>query len=279
LIVVDASVAVKWTVAEPGRYEALRVLAHVDELVAPDLLVAEAANVLRKKSKFGEISVRQSEEALRAIRLAIPRFVPSLELAEDAIALAQNLDHSVYDCFYLACALPAAILVTADEKFAAECRTHGFASFVRSPGEIDVEAQISPAGIDHSKIEMIERLSTQMEKTFESLRAGAQASRGSDRTLFISSDVYRPVFDSPAYRRLLAEMDKLSNVELATLVALGWLGRSYPDTEEWASLVSNASRMVAEGRDEHKRYFVAQMSTVARGYAKLRASEPPRPLR
>ncbi len=272
MIVVDASVAVKWTVAEPGREMALRVLAHADELIAPDLLVAESANVLRKKSKLGEISVRQSEEALRVIQVAIPRFVPSVELAEDA--LAQNLDHSVYDCFYLACALPASILVTADDRFATKCQTHGFALFVRSPEEIDTDTKVQPIGIEQTKIEIIERLSTQMERTFESLREGARSSPEPGQFNFVSSKVYRPAFDSPAYRRLVAELDKLSGEELATLVALGWLGRSYHGPEEWTSLVTNATQMVSVGRDEHMRYFVAQMSNVTRGLAKLQAFHP-----
>lgn len=66
MIVVDASVAVKWTVAEADRDKAMRVLDRAHELMAPDLLLAEAANVLHRKSRLGEVSVRQSETALRA---------------------------------------------------------------------------------------------------------------------------------------------------------------------------------------------------------------------
>ncbi|MFZ0606363.1 MAG: PIN domain-containing protein [Xanthobacteraceae bacterium] len=270
----DASVAVKWTVAETGRDQALRVLDRADELVAPDLLVAEAANVLRRKCRLGEISMQQSEEALRAIRTTIPRFVPSLELADDAMALAHQLDHSAYDCFYLACALPAAILVTADDRFAAKCRANGFSSFVCSPSDVDKGAPVPSVGIEHSKLETIERLSAQLEKTFESLRDSASFPESGLR-IFIPSEIYRPAFDSPPYRRLLFELDKLTDEELATLVALGWLGRSYQNTEEWHSLVTNASFLVAEGRDKHKRYFVAQMSKVASGLAKLHASQAP----
>ena len=48
-VVVDASVAVKWAIPEAlsGRADALR--AQADHLVAPGLLLSEAANALRKK--------------------------------------------------------------------------------------------------------------------------------------------------------------------------------------------------------------------------------------
>lgn len=271
MIVVDASVAVKWTVAEADRDQAMRVLDRAHELMAPDLLLAEAANVLRRKSRLGEVSVSQSETALRAIRVAIPRFVPSFDLADDALTLANQLDHSAYDCFYLACALPAAMLVTADARFAEKCRAHGFSSLVYSLNQIDFGAPAPSSGIDNSKIETIERLSSQLEKTFEALRASAGYGEFTGK-IFVPSEIYSPVFDSPPYRRLLSELDMLSDQELAILVALGWLGRSYEKTEEWPSLITNASRMVAEGRATHRRYFVAQMSNVARGLAKLQAS-------
>ena len=42
--VVDASVAVKWLVEEPGSAEARELLAGEDSLLAPDLLVPEVCN-------------------------------------------------------------------------------------------------------------------------------------------------------------------------------------------------------------------------------------------
>ncbi|CAN5558904.1 hypothetical protein BH23ACT7_BH23ACT7_08320 [soil metagenome] len=42
-VIVDASVALKWTLAEPGRAAAVALRDGRDELVAPDLLAAEVA--------------------------------------------------------------------------------------------------------------------------------------------------------------------------------------------------------------------------------------------
>lgn len=114
MIVVDASVAVKWTVKEDGHDEALEILDRPEGLIAPDLLLPELANVFRRKLKQKEILGEQVSQAMFAVRLAIRSFLPSRDLIDDAWQIAQRLDHSVYDCVYLACAIPAGVLVTAD---------------------------------------------------------------------------------------------------------------------------------------------------------------------
>ena len=49
-LIIDASIAIKWVVKEDGTSEAL-VLRQKAKLIAPDLLVAECANIFWKKSK------------------------------------------------------------------------------------------------------------------------------------------------------------------------------------------------------------------------------------
>lgn len=49
-LVIDASVAIKWVVDEPGTTEAL-ALRRKAKLIAPDLLIAECANILWKKAR------------------------------------------------------------------------------------------------------------------------------------------------------------------------------------------------------------------------------------
>ncbi|MGH9584667.1 MAG: type II toxin-antitoxin system VapC family toxin, partial [Bryobacteraceae bacterium] len=65
--VVDCSVAAKWILPEPGRDAVLRLLKQyeADEilLIAPDLLVAEFASLLAKRSRRKELSVPQAEQA------------------------------------------------------------------------------------------------------------------------------------------------------------------------------------------------------------------------
>ena len=62
--VIDASVAIKWIVQEAGTEEA--VLVRRRPLSAPDLLIAECANILWKKVRQNELT---EAEAILAARL------------------------------------------------------------------------------------------------------------------------------------------------------------------------------------------------------------------
>ena len=48
MLVVDASVAVKWLIEEPGTADAMDLLNGSDAVIALDLVVAEVANVVWK---------------------------------------------------------------------------------------------------------------------------------------------------------------------------------------------------------------------------------------
>ncbi|MGC8478225.1 MAG: type II toxin-antitoxin system VapC family toxin [Acetobacteraceae bacterium] len=115
--VVDASVAIKWVIAEPGAEAALALLGH--ELTAPDLLVAECANILWRKHRLGEISLREAGLAARLLERAEVDLVPMRRLLDRATALAIALDHPAYDAVYLALAeLTGRAFVTADVRLA-----------------------------------------------------------------------------------------------------------------------------------------------------------------
>jgi predicted nucleic acid-binding protein len=58
LIVVDASVAVKWFIHEPDRPAARRLLVPQSRLIAPDLIVAEVASAMWKRVVAGEGDAR-----------------------------------------------------------------------------------------------------------------------------------------------------------------------------------------------------------------------------
>jgi predicted nucleic acid-binding protein len=125
--VVDASVALKWYFPEPGAEAADRVLAAaIDgsrELLAPDWIVAEFANVLWKKVRREECGAEQAEQVLEAFGIDAPRLVASVPLAPRALELALRLGEAVYDCLYLAAAIEAgACLVTADARLARTAR-------------------------------------------------------------------------------------------------------------------------------------------------------------
>lgn len=117
VLVVDASVAIKWVVEETGTQEALDLRRH--RLLAPDLLVAECANVLWKKVRRKELSKHEALLAARLLERADIELEPMRGLLEPATRLAIALDHPTYDCIYLALAEARGCdLVTADRRLA-----------------------------------------------------------------------------------------------------------------------------------------------------------------
>jgi predicted nucleic acid-binding protein len=115
-IVVDASVAVKWVIAE--EHSALADALSDRQMSAPSLLLIECANALLRRVRAGDILARAVPDKVRALRLAPVRLVPTERHLEGAVALATQLRHSLYDCLYLALALDErAPLVTADQRF------------------------------------------------------------------------------------------------------------------------------------------------------------------
>lgn len=270
MIVVDASVAVKWAVVEPGRDEALKVLDLGQELRAPDLIFAELSNVMRRKLKSGEVTAEQALRALDGVLLTLA-ITPTAELWRDALEVARQLDHSVYDCFYLSAALGGGILVSADEVFLRKCLNSNFAPFVSSLADLPsrIARKQSEGHAMPGVLMDVQRLAFLMESTFETLRNVAIEPSESSEFRFVPSSVFAPAFDSPAYRRLVQRLSSISSEELAQLIALGWLGRSYHTAGDWPGLLANALVMVSDGFHRHRQYIVAQMPQVGDGLKKL----------
>ena len=118
LIVVDTSVAVKWYVPEPGAEHAVALRLAGNDLVAPELLIAELGNVLWKKVRRGELDGAEAAEIADAFVRACPlRLRPSLPYAALALDLALRFERSVYDTLFLAVAVAeGGSYVTADER-------------------------------------------------------------------------------------------------------------------------------------------------------------------
>jgi predicted nucleic acid-binding protein len=271
LIVIDASVAVKWIVLEAHHETALGVFDGEWERIAPDLILPEVANVLRKKLKHREITQDQLAIGLHGLTVAIPRLIPSSELVNDAAALSLELDHSVYDCFYLACALGRGILLSADERFVRKCAAKGYgeAVIVLNERSLEIyEARRAISFLAPSTFEAVERLSKQVERTITSLKAAA-APFGATRFEFVDATAVGPALNSPAYLGLASVLEKLDSEQLSIILAMGWLGRSHQSASEWVTLHENARQVTARGFSEHRAYFMAQMAKVPVGLTKL----------
>ncbi len=131
-LVVDASVVIKWVVIEKDSEQAQQLRRRC-RLVAPELVVAEVADLLWKKIRLGEFSLSEAQEAAGFIRETGIEIRPMLGLLGDAIRLADRIRHPAYDCIYLALALATGIrFVTADERFLGKLRDLGDAHLVQA---------------------------------------------------------------------------------------------------------------------------------------------------
>lgn len=117
-MIVDASVALKWFLAEEDRDRALDLVGR-EALVAPDFLLLECANTFSVKVRRGLMLPDNAPRALVALeqRFGV-RFIPSRPHTAHALDLALELKRSAYDCLYLAMAMANGDkVVTADVKF------------------------------------------------------------------------------------------------------------------------------------------------------------------
>jgi len=122
VMVLDASVVVKWFVPEPLSAMAEAVLEEYSDFVAPELLRIEVSSGITRKVRNRELSASIAYEKLHDWKKFLAankiELIPSEELLEDAEKLSIELRHPLKDCFYLAAAnqykLP---LFTADQVF------------------------------------------------------------------------------------------------------------------------------------------------------------------
>ncbi len=115
--VIDASVLVKLFFEEDHSEAAERCLRETRELLAPDLIWAEAANVVWKRHRRGEIS-REDAAAVAEQMTGTPlRIRPSADLIPQALDLAVRFDRTVYDGLYVALAVKTrSVMITGDRR-------------------------------------------------------------------------------------------------------------------------------------------------------------------
>lgn len=121
LVVVDTSALIRLFVPDgpvPDGFEDCVEQAWRAEtiLLAPELVLAEAGQVLQKKERAGLLSMAEVEEIIEAI-LDLPlEVVGHRELLPTAVKLARTNSITVYDALFVALAvMRGGTLLTADE--------------------------------------------------------------------------------------------------------------------------------------------------------------------
>ena len=122
MIVVDASVALKWYVKEAGSEAADHILTGEQRPVAPELLRVEVVSALcnqhRLYGKPKEHIALLCARWIRDLEDYSVRLFDQARLMEQSWNIALAFQHAVYDCVYLALAEQlGAPLVTADRTF------------------------------------------------------------------------------------------------------------------------------------------------------------------
>jgi predicted nucleic acid-binding protein len=129
MIVLDASVTVKWFASEPGSAEARSLVHSAEELLAPELTQVEVASALVKKAIRQQLSLEEAHAALtlwfEAIKDGDIVLLPDADYLAPASELALQLAHPLADCLYLALAERLGVaLITADRDFARRAARH-----------------------------------------------------------------------------------------------------------------------------------------------------------
>lgn len=122
MIVVDASVAVKVYITEPGTDAATELLVGPTRLVAPEVIRLEVCGALCRRVRVGELQPPEALTRCTHWNSELSRGVVALtadaELFSEAIPLSIKLKHPLADCLYLALAQRLnQPIVTADRPF------------------------------------------------------------------------------------------------------------------------------------------------------------------
>ena len=132
--VVDSSVIIKWFVDEGDGAGAVALIGTA--LVAPELVLAEVGNALWKKWRRGEIQAEQ----VRAATSFVSSFVGILScqpVADLALEIALDLDHPVYDCYFLAMAGELNTqLLTYDRRLMLKCADSKYGQHIEYLGKV-----------------------------------------------------------------------------------------------------------------------------------------------
>ena len=129
MIVVDASLAVKWYLDELWADEAHALLVdNLGEISAPDIFISEVVGVLVRRANIDKSKRQDSELSIdRFMALFVNAGIAAVRASPGTVAnaanLALDLGHPLKDCIYLALAMELGCeLVTCDARFAAKAK-------------------------------------------------------------------------------------------------------------------------------------------------------------
>jgi predicted nucleic acid-binding protein len=136
LVVVDASVAVKWVLPEAHGDDAEELAEQRNSgevrLIAPRLIVVEVASAISKRCRRSQLTMSAGEEAFRLFEIGCPFLVDEAPHVRAALGLSVKHQMSFWDSIYLVLAMDSeSDLVTADARFYRSASLHyGFVRMI-----------------------------------------------------------------------------------------------------------------------------------------------------
>jgi predicted nucleic acid-binding protein len=122
-VTIDASVAVGIARDAPAHAKIVDRLSAADAIYAPSLFVIETANALWKYANAKQVSEANAVLMHRNAIALVDQTIDSAELFPEALLLAAQLRHPVYDALYLVTARrTGSALLTFDKALAALAR-------------------------------------------------------------------------------------------------------------------------------------------------------------
>ena len=98
--VLEASAAVRLTMRLDGALPLAETLGDADLVLAPTLYCAETANAIWKYVRAGQLDTLVAVTRCEESRQLVDHFVADCDLQIEALALASQQGHPVYDCLY-----------------------------------------------------------------------------------------------------------------------------------------------------------------------------------
>jgi len=133
MIILDASVVVKWFSEEEYTEKALEIRERIrrgeERVIVPDLLLYELANALNYNPNF---NVNDVSDALKSIfDMDLDIVTPLPEIINLAITIAFEYTTTVYDAFYIALAKDLRFsFITADARLCERVKDLDFVKFL-----------------------------------------------------------------------------------------------------------------------------------------------------
>ncbi|MEQ9090918.1 MAG: type II toxin-antitoxin system VapC family toxin [Balneola sp.] len=137
LPVIDASVALKWFFPEENSAIARSFLSERNQFVVPDLFWIETSNIISKKVRKSELSIKEAERIIQILENMNFVTISFDQIKAEAFFISTRFSITLYDACYLAVAVNyEGNLFTADIRMSNEIKKTAYKEFVTSINDL-----------------------------------------------------------------------------------------------------------------------------------------------